>query len=186
MQVRKINLSDEVFLSSFDEYCLSSKPFPRMSEGSLSKRLFSIKELREELISSNQLRLSVSDSENKPVFFCFCTPNDTEDFVFLNFIFPNTSLVFRSNIIKYQTAFCECFLHVFKETNLNLVKSDLMRVFKKEALIKTLKRFASPFDLISDENNEICSVEIKKENVIKFYEKLQIKNNRNKLDDKTP
>jgi len=186
MQIKEIDPDDNVFISLFEDYCLNSKPLPKTHEGSLSRRLAFIGDYRKELCSKEGEHLVIEDINGTPLLFSFFSLSKDKDFVFLEFILPNTRLVSTSNIIKYQTAFCESFIYVYKKTGLDLIKSDISRVCRKRALIKTLQRFVGAFTLIKNKKNEVTSVEVKKENVIKFYEKLQIKNNRNKLDDKTP
>ena len=63
---------------------------------------------------------------------------------------------------------------------MDLVKSDINRIYKRESLIKTLVRFLPPFTLVKNQKGEICSVEVEKKNVISFYEKVKSKNNRDK------
>lgn len=101
----------------------------------------------------------------------------------MNFIVPNVRLTSTrsiTNITKYKTAFCESFLFAYEETGLDLVKSDINRIYKRESLIKTLVRFLPPFTLVKNQKGEICSVEVEKKNVISFYEKVKSKNNRDK------
>jgi len=180
MQIKNINFSDSVFISLFEDFCLSSKPLPQMDEGSLSRRLSCINDYRNELSSISEISLVAIDGEKKPIMYSFFRLSANKDFVFMDFILPNIRMTSTSNIIKYQLAFCESFLHVYEKTGLDLVEAELNRLFKKEKLIKTLKRFVPAFTLIENKKGEVCSVKVEKNNVIKFYEKLQIKNNRNK------
>lgn len=184
MEIKDIDFTDNLFICLFEDFCLNSKPLPQMHEGSLSTRLSCINQYRKELSSVSEISLTALDEEKKPILYSFFHLDEGKDFVFMDFIFPNLNIISTSNIIKYQSAFCESFLFVYKKTGLDLVKADLNRESKRGKLINTLKRFVPAFTLIKDKKNKVCSVEVKKNNVINFYEQIKAKSNRNQPSDK--
>ena len=179
MEVKDLDFSDSVFQSQFVDYCINSKPLPRMSENSLSMRLSYIYNYRNELCRDSEFKYECLDDDNQAVLYSFFSLNKEKDSIIIDFIFPNTKVVFVHDIAKYQEAFCESFLRIYEDTGLTLVTSPLIRRSKRNSLVRFLTRFCPPFTFIENEKGQIHSVEVDKNNVISFYEKVKSKSDRN-------
>lgn len=178
--LRKIDFDDKEFQKLFSFYYLKSFPYGDSSMRTITSRLDGSKKLMETLKSSD-LSLCVLD-EDDYMFFTFFKKE--KDGINLSYAFPNQATR-RLGPLYVGLCFYEEMLEAFDFFGVNEIYGDIERVFKKDNYRNWLKRHLK----VRYEDNKEGGIDrcyFPKKEIKKHYEELQIKNNRNKLDDKAP
>jgi len=163
MITKSLNLADPDFLSSFNEYCLFSKPYKNLECGSISLREENIKKYLKTLKNESDLIDSAINKNNKHSFFLFTKKK--EDHLEIQFLFPNR-LIKQTSKETVKSFYLLC-IKQLEASGYEFLKGEILRNHKKQSYKKFLKRFvrAVSFD---NENN----ITIHKEKLIKEYEKM--------------
>ena len=195
MEIKDVDFSDDSFLSAFERFCLISKPYKQMEKGSLSLRKTYIKEYLEDLKTDSDYSSRSLDEDGKCLYYLFSiekTDRKTgKKCLEVTFCFPDLNN--RPSICEVTTAFYFLMLKHLEYSGCDLYKTSLLRKRKSKFFKEFIYRYFRAVEWeggLPKKGNKVVirkqkiKEEYKKE-IIK-YEELQIKNNRNKLDDKTP
>jgi hypothetical protein len=177
---KKIDYDDKEFQKIFSFYYLNSFPYGDAdSMKTISSRVEGSKALLEDLRSSD-LSLCVMDDDDY-MFFTFFKKE--KDGINLSYAFPN-QLTRRLGTLYICLCFYKQMLEAFDYFGVNEIYGDIERVFKKANYRNWLKRHLK----VRYEDNKDGGIDrcyFPKKEIKEHYEELQIKNNRNKLDNKT-
>lgn len=178
--LKDIDFDDSEFQRLFSFYYLKSFPYGDSSSmKTIYSRIQGSKDLLNELRDSD-LSLCVCDDDDY-MFFTFFKKE--KDGISLSYAFPNQD---TRRLGHFYVALCfyKEMLKAFDYFGVDEIYGDIERVFKKDNYKNWLKRHLK----VRYEENKQGGIDrcyFPKEQIKKHYEELQIKNNRNKLDNKT-
>lgn len=179
--LKNIDFNDKEFKKLFSFYYLKSFPYgDSNSMKTISSRIKGANDLLEDLTLSD-LSLCVLD-EDDYMFFTFFKKE--KDGINLSYAFPNQKTK-RIGPLHASLCFYKQMLEAFDFFCVDEIYGDIERVFKKDNYRNWLKRHLK----VRYEDNKEGGIDrcyFPKKEIQEHYEELQIKNNRNKLDNKAP
>ena len=163
MFVKSLDLTDPDFLSSFNEYCLFSKPYKNLEYGSVFLRQENIKKYLKTLKNNSDFIDSTLNDKNKYSFFLFTKKKD--DYLEIQFLFPNRLI--KQTLKETVKSFYLLCIKQLEASGCSLLRGEILRNHKKKSYKSFLKRYVLAVDF-DDEDN----ITIHKDKLIKEYEKL--------------
>ena len=177
MKVARINFEDEEFRKLFSLYYLKSFPYGRVdSMKSISSRLNESKHLLD-ILKGSDLSIGTKDSKHQNFFTFFSKNNDSLN---LKFAFPNLHIKLTPRGVGLN--FYKLLLYAYDFFSVSEIYGDIERVHKKNSYKKWLIRHLN-CEYKEKTNEEFDKVFFYKEGVLKHYEELQAKSNRDESGD---